>query len=263
MVAVLPRSFNLMEFGDETVVTHAGESPGQRGDQSSGPFFGKRKATRQDLSTAICRRAGRRVDLLLVGRVSHEGRSAEKMYMPRLVDIVGSLLIGALSVQAQPVPNHYTGSKECGFEFDYPSGWLIVSTDDPTSCRVRLRPRDFVNRMNERDVDVYTLEVSPERGEFLEVAARNFFDFYRGNWVMRGRLGMRSVAEVVTIGQWHGVRGEAVVSCFDVAGGNAGLCEEPVLVLRDEDDNVWSMRGGPQSGPAFDMILATFRFVSL
>jgi len=47
------------------------------------------------------------------------------------------------------------------------------------------------------------------------------------------------------------------------AGGNAGLCEEPVLVLRDDDDNVWSMRGGPQSGPLFDVILATFRFIGL
>ena len=183
--------------------------------------------------------------------------------MPLLIDTVGSLLIGALSVQAQPVPNHYASPKECGFEFDYPSDWVIVSTDDQTSCSVRLRPRDFVDRMKERDVDVYTVDVGSERGEFLAVAARNFFDFYRGKWVMRGRLGMRTDAEVVTMGQWHGVRGDAVVSCFHTAGGNAGLCEEPVLVLRDDDDNVWSMRGGPQSGPLFDVILATFRFVGL
>ena len=183
--------------------------------------------------------------------------------MPLLIDTVGSLLIGALSVQAQPVPNHYASPKECGFEFDYPSDWVIVSTDDQTSCSVRLRPRDFVDRMKERDVDVYTVDVRSERGEFLAVAARNFFDFYRGKWVMRGRLGMRTDAEVVMMGQWHGVRGDAVVSCFHTAGGNAGLCEEPVLVLRDDDDNVWSMRGGPQSGPLFDVILATFRFVGL
>jgi hypothetical protein len=183
--------------------------------------------------------------------------------MPWLIDNVGGLLIGALSVQAQPVHNHYTGPKECGFEFDYPSDWVIVSIDDPTSCRVRLHPRDFGDRMKERDVDVYTLEVGPERGEFLAVAARNFFDFFGGRWVMRGRLGMRSDAEVVTTGQWSGVRGIAVVSCFQTAGGNAGLCEEPVLLLRDDEDNVWSMRGGPQSGPVFDVILATFRFVGL
>ena len=34
--------------------------------------------------------------------------------------------------------------------------------------------------MKERDVDVYTVDVGSERGEFLAVAARNFFDFYRG-----------------------------------------------------------------------------------
>jgi hypothetical protein len=43
--------------------------------------------------------------------------------MPWLVDIVGSLLIGALSVQAQPLPIHYMSPKECAFEFDYPSDW--------------------------------------------------------------------------------------------------------------------------------------------
>jgi len=180
-----------------------------------------------------------------------------------LLDTTGAFLIAALSVQAQPVPNHYTSPRECGFEFDYPRDWVIVSTDDQTSCRVRLRPRDFVDRMKERDVDVYTVEVGPERGEFLAVAARNFFDFYRGRWVIRGRLGMRTDAEVVTMGRWHGVKGDAVVSCFHTDGGNAGLCEEPVLVLRDDDDNVWSMRGGPQSGPLVDVIFATFRFVGL
>ena len=198
-----------------------------------------------------------------VSRVSHQRGSAEKVFMPLLIDTVGSLLIGALSVQAQPVTNHYASPKECGFEFDYPSDWVIVSTDDQTSCSVRLRPRDFVDRMKERDVDVYTVDVGSERGEFLAVAARNFFDFYRGKWVMRGRLGMRTDAEVVTMGQWQGVRGDAVVSCFHTVGGNAGLCDEPVLVLRDDDDNVWSMRVGPQSGPLFDVILATFRFVGL
>jgi len=102
--------------------------------------------------------------------------------MPLLIDTVGSLLIGALSAQAQPVPNHYASPKECGFEFDYPSDWVIVSTDDQTSCSVRFRPRDFVDRMKERDVDVYTVDVGSERSEFLAVAARNFFDFYRGKW---------------------------------------------------------------------------------
>jgi hypothetical protein len=79
-----------------------------------------------------------------------------------LIDTVGSLLIAALSVQAQPVPNHYTSPKECGFEFDYPNDWVIVSTDDQTSCSVRLRPRNFVDRMKGRDVDVYTIDVGSE-----------------------------------------------------------------------------------------------------
>src|SRR4029453_7763176 len=128
--------------------------------------------------------------------------------MPWLIDTVGSLLIGALSVQAQPVPSHYTSPKECGFEFDYPSDWVIVSTDDQTSCSVRLRPRDFVDRMKERDVDVYTIDVGSERGEFLAVAARNFFDFDGGKRGMWGRLGMRTDAEGVMMGQCHGLRGE-------------------------------------------------------
>lgn len=31
-------------------------------------------------------------------------------------------------------------------------------------------------------------------------------------------------------------------------------------MLRDDDDRVWSMRGGPDSEEAFDQIVATFGF---
>jgi hypothetical protein len=181
--------------------------------------------------------------------------------MPWSIPVLASLVVGALSVQSPPFPKHYTSPQECGFEFDYPGDWVIASTGGETSCRVQLRPRDFADRMKARDVDVYTLDVGLERGKFLAVAANSSFDFFRGEWVTLGRLGMRTGAEVVTTDRWHGLRGVAVVSCFHEAGGNAGLCEEPVLLLRDDDENVWSMRGGPQSGDVFDVILATFRFV--
>ena len=71
---------------------------------------------------------------------------------------------------------------------------------------------------------------------------------------------MKADAEVVSMGPWHGLRGFAVAGCYTAGGQYVGICEEPVLVLRDDEEPVWSMRGGPQSEDAFDTILATFRF---
>jgi hypothetical protein len=118
-------------------------------------------------------------------------------------------------------------------------------------------------RCGGREADkVYTLEVRVDQGSFLVVAADNFFDFVRGRWVILGRLGTKTDVDVVSTERWHGLRGVAAVGCHHVDGGYAGMCDETALVLRDEHDNIWSMRGGPQSQEAFDAVLATFRFLS-
>ena len=161
-------------------------------------------------------------------------------------------------VQAPTPLKHYTSPKECGFEFDYPSDWVVTPG---RRCNVQLRPGDFAERMKERDVDLYTLDVTLEFGGFAAAADKNGFDFVRGKWVVLGRHGIKSDAEVVVTTQWYGLRGDATVGCFSESQGYAGFCDQPVVVLRDDNDNMWSMRGGPQSQDAFDGILTTLRFV--
>jgi hypothetical protein len=181
----------------------------------------------------------------------------------RLFEALGvGLATLVLNVQAGPVTTHYISQKQCGFEFDYPTDWVAtpLPDDQPTWCRVQLRPNDFAKRMAESDVDLYTLEVSRYQGNFL-AAADQSFDFVKGKWVILGRQGMHTEAEVVVTDRWNGLKGVASVGCYHDSGGYAGLCEEASLVLRDKDDNVWAMRGGPQAEDVFSMILATFQFV--
>ncbi len=179
---------------------------------------------------------------------------------------LGLVLVAlVLDLEAAPLTRHYSSPKQCGFEFDYPGDWVAVPLpDDETAwCRVRLRPNDFAQQMEEYDVDVYTLEVGRAKGEFLEAAAHNFFDFVKGKWVVLGRQGIHGDAEIVVTERWNGLKGVAAVGCYHEGpdGGYAGLCELSRLVLRDEDDNIWAMEGGPQSDKVFDAILASFRFV--
>lgn len=175
------------------------------------------------------------------------------------ISIVCILVVGALTAQVPSASKHHRTPKHCGFEFDYPSDWVITSSDDKT-CRVQLRPGDLSSRMKARDVDLYTLEVALEGRDFLYSAA-TYFDFIRGKWLVRGRQGATTDAEVVVTERWHGLRGTVAAGCHHESGGYAGLCESPVVVLRDDDDHMWSMIGGPQSEGAFEAILATLRFV--
>jgi hypothetical protein len=171
------------------------------------------------------------------------------------------LVLTVLSLQSPPALHRYTGPKQCGFEFDYPSQWVASAAGDNKPCRVQLRPRDFAARMKEDGVDLYTVELGPESGDFLVIAAANGFDFVKAKWVTRGRQGMNTPAEVVATERWNGLRGIAATGCYRESGGYAGLCERPLILLRDEGGSTWSMTGGPQSESAFDAVLATFRFL--
>jgi hypothetical protein len=179
--------------------------------------------------------------------------------MSWLISVICSVIIGAQTLQVPAASKHHRTPKHCGFEFDYPSGWVIHAEDN--TCRVQLRPRDFSNRMKKRDVDLYTVEVNLLGGDFLAAAAAEHFDFVRGKWVVLGRQGAATDAEVVLSERWHGLRGLAATGCHYESGGYAGLCEQSVVLLRDDKDNMWSMTGGPQSTDAFEAILATLRFV--
>jgi hypothetical protein len=167
--------------------------------------------------------------------------------------------MAAVGMQPAPGSRQFSSAPECGFEFTYPADWEVIPTEGQR-CRTTLRPRNFAEKMKELDIDVYTLTIVLEDGEFLEVAAAGSFDFVKGSWVLRGRHGLTADVEVLSNERWHGLRGTAIVGCYRAAGGYAGLCEEPALVLRDDSDHVWSMRGGPQSHEAFDAVLESLRF---
>jgi hypothetical protein len=176
------------------------------------------------------------------------------------VNAFAGVLLVALGMQAPPGLEHFSSLDECGFAFEYPNDWVVVPRADAPLCSVRLRPRDFAAQMKETRVDYFTLDVAVEYGPFLAIAAERDFDFVKSQWVLVGRHFMKTDAEVVSTERWQGLRGYVVTGCYDVAGRYAGLCEEPALLLRDDDDNIWSMRGGTESERAFDAILATFRF---
>jgi hypothetical protein len=76
--------------------------------------------------------------------------------------------------------------------------------------------------------------VCPQDGRFLVAADDNLFDFFKGKWVVRGRHGIASEADVVSNTRWHGLRGIGAAGCFHEAGGYAGLCERLVVVLQDD-----------------------------
>ena len=175
--------------------------------------------------------------------------------------LIIAIVLTAAPQSAGQLTKHYTSSNECGFEFDYPANWVIV--DIEKACFVQLRPDNFPELMKKLDVDVYSLEVGRERLNFLEAASTNFFDFRNGGWVLsRGHaLDVPVDADVVRTPGWSGVRGWAGTRCYNQAGDYAvGICDMQALVLRDADDGVWSMNGGPKSQDAFDAILASFRF---
>jgi hypothetical protein len=112
--------------------------------------------------------------------------------------------------------------------------------------------------MKDFDVDIYTLEVGRKQGDFLVVAAEYGFDFFKGAWVTLGRFGRQTEAEVLVTERWHGLRGTIATGCYHEGGGYAGLCERSSLVLRDEDENMWAMTGGPEAAEVLTEFLLPF-----
>ena len=180
---------------------------------------------------------------------------------PVLAHIWNMLAVGlatVLNLQVASASKHYVSPCQV-FEFDYPANW-VVAAEDRTDCHVKLRPQNYTERMKDYDVDLYTLDVGIEKGEFLTVAAEHFFDFdfAMGYWIS---VTTREPADVVHTQRWRGLNRTVSGNCYHESGGNAGLCEGPVLVLRDDDDRLWSMRAtGPDLDDVWDMVLATFRF---
>jgi hypothetical protein len=71
--------------------------------------------------------------------------------MVSLILAISAIAITSIGAQSPP-SRHYKSARECGFEFDYPGDWVVESIAKER-CRVRLRPRDFAERMKETDID--------------------------------------------------------------------------------------------------------------
>ncbi len=179
-----------------------------------------------------------------------------------LAIVVWAAVLGGGTVLSQPSGSRFVSDPRCerAFEFYHPVDWEVIDEDWEQPCVVRLRPRDFAERMKQEDVDLFTVYVKAETKTFSEAAALNLFERSRGKWIVRGRQGAEGEAQAVSSKRWKGVRGTADVGCFHESGGLAYWCDLYTLVLYD-GRGVWSMQGLQDSTRAFDMILGSFRFV--
>jgi len=180
--------------------------------------------------------------------------------------LVVAILLAALPVRAADVARaKYVGKPPCGVAFDYPTNWLVnaLPSSAGTTCTVSLRPRNVPEGESE---ELYVVEIgvwADASSEFLKEADRMGFDFYQGAWVVRGRPGIPRDAEVVKDQRWWGLQGEATLRCYAPNGGPyVGECEASRAVLEDNDDRMWSMRGGSGAGDVFSMIRESFRFTA-
>jgi hypothetical protein len=121
-----------------------------------------------------------------------------------------------------------------------------------------LRPVDYEKRMAEFDVDVYTVTVQVSEHSFLQVADENGFDF-NGEWLVLGRQGASTGAEISKSNGRLTLTGTATIGCFHEKGGYAGLCEETRVVAKYEgDDRIVAITGN--NAGLVDTILTTFKF---
>jgi len=125
---------------------------------------------------------------------------------------------------------------------------------------VEVIPKDIDKRLRKNDVNVYTVEISiPTETSFLRAADAAGFEFHNGKWFTRGRT--RGGATLIATDAWSGVRGTASSACYHERGGRAGLCEYSVLIVEDDEENMWTMEAAPQGEDVFNLVLKTFKFV--
>ncbi len=180
---------------------------------------------------------------------------------PSIQRIILTVSLLSLTLAGQSAVGWNTFSHpSCGYTFDYPESWQIVSQEK--RCAVKLRPLDYEERMREYDVDLHTLVVDTLDADFLRAANEAGFDFDRGQWITRSRMGQAYGATVIHTDKWSGVRGIAIMGCYHTGteGGYAGLCDFEKLAVKKPYflGKVLVMSGGPQTGDAFEMIFNSF-----
>jgi hypothetical protein len=153
---------------------------------------------------------------------------------------------------------------DCAYAFEYPQGWQVVKNDDYVEdrCTTTIRPTDYAKRMAEGDdVDLWTITIVVSGRSFPSMAGENGFDF-NGKWIVLGRMGIKEEAQITNANGWLILRGVATVGCGSAKGGYAGLCEEPrVIAKRQDDPHVAAIAGGPQTQAVIQVILRTLKFL--
>jgi hypothetical protein len=164
------------------------------------------------------------------------------------------MLLSMLPIQTS-VTQLYRHS-QCGFSFEYPEDWQIVKVPDD-ECAASLRRASNGRGRAPQDAELYTLIIQVFERSFLQVAGDNGFDF-DGQWLVGGRQGSSSEAEIKNSGGWLVLRGVATAGCD--AGGQTVLCDEyRVIAKHKDDDRVVSIVGGAQTEAALELVLRTLK----
>jgi hypothetical protein len=177
---------------------------------------------------------------------------------------MSALLLILLPWFAGQSPTQKYQRNDCAYAFEYPQGWQVVKNDDYVEdpCTTTLRPTDYAKRMAENnDVDLWTITIDVSGRSFLSMAGENGFDF-NGKWIVLGRMGIEGEAQITNANGWLILRGVATVGCGSEKGGYAGLCEEPrVIAKRQDDEHVAAIAGGPQTQTVIQVILRKLKFL--
>jgi len=184
--------------------------------------------------------------------------------MEQLVSVLAALLAAPWlgSFQAAPAPEF--SNAVCHVAFARPAGWdveKIESANGQERCwfeAAPAKPQQFPGIPDDVDLHTITIVVSDEGLE--EALPRSLFEREGVLWFALGRLGARTAAQPISNAGWAGARGTKIIECFRKGGGSAGPCEVPTAFIGTAERSA-ELEGGPASGPAFDSVLQSLRFI--
>ncbi len=163
--------------------------------------------------------------------------------------------VGSLQQAGRPFLN-----ASCHVAFRYPVSWTVQpeTTQPDRVCLFQLRATAWDSLLIEADSvqDVHTIRLEVLTEPFEEVLPTSAFERRDGGWVVGGRWGLESPATSIEGRGWRGVRGDAPVGCYRLAGGYVGACEVPMALVGAGTYTI-VVEGGPGTWEIFDRILAT------
>jgi hypothetical protein len=165
--------------------------------------------------------------------------------------------------QAGPPAEDFS-SAVCHVAFARPAGWdveKIESASGQERCWFETAPaRSKQLPATPDDVDLYTITIVVSDEGLEEALPRSLFEREGLVWFALGRLGARTQAQPIKNAGWTGARGTKIIECFRKGGASAGPCEVPAAFIGTAQRSA-ELEGGPASGPAFDSVLQSIRFL--